>query len=65
MPKHKATSKNVHRVLQTALDQCNRPGDEGRHYRKFWAYEMNQVCDNAGDAFGTEGQNDPRGDQRD
>ena len=27
--------------------------------------EIKAGCDNAGDAFGTEGQNDPRGDQRD
>lgn len=65
MPKHKATAKNVHRVLTAALNQCNRPGEDGRFYRRFWAEGMNRICDGAGDSFGTEGQDDPRGDQRD
>lgn len=47
------------------MAQCIRYGDDGKFYRRFWSEELNRVCDAAGDAFGTEGQDDPRGDQRD
>ncbi len=65
MARHKATSANIIRVLATVLAQCVRPGEDGQFYRRFWADEINRVCDGAGDAFGTEGQDDPRGDRRD
>jgi len=65
MPRHRATAKNINKVVTAIAAQCKRPGDEGLFYRKFWAEGLNRLCDGAGDAFGTEGQDDPRGDQRD
>lgn len=65
MGRHRATMKNIHNVIRAIADQCKRPGEDGKFYRRFWADELNRVCDGAGDAFGTEGQDDPRGDQRD
>lgn len=65
MPRHTATPRNVLKVLKAIVAQCRRSGDDGKFYRRFWAEELNRICDGAGDAFGTEGQDDPRGDQRD
>jgi len=57
----KATTKTITKVFQSILDQCN--GPNGKVYRKFYTEKINRICDSAGDIFGTEGQNDPRGDQ--
>lgn len=61
MPRHRATKRNVGSVLGRIAQQCKEDPDMAM----FWADAINNVCDSAGDAFGTEGQNDPRGDQRD
>ena len=61
MAKHPATKRNIKKVLRTIIQQIDdNPDDAG-----WWAQQINRVCDGAGDFFGTEGQNDPRGDQRD
>lgn len=62
--KIQATQKTITKVLTAMLSQCFREGDDGKFYRRFYTDEINQLCNNAGDAFGTEGQDDPRGDQR-
>lgn len=54
-----ATASNIKKVLAAIIKQCDDKRDA-----KWWAQEINLVCDRAGDFFGTEGQNDPRGDQR-
>lgn len=61
MTKHPATKRNIKKVLRTIIQQLDEnPDDAG-----WWVEQINKVCDGAGDFFGTEGQNDPRGDQRD
>lgn len=60
MPKHKATPRNIVKVLARIQVRSANDKEEAR----FWADAVNQICDSAGDFFGTEGQNDPRGDQR-
>jgi len=60
----KANKQNIVQVLARIIGQCGRQGQDGAFYREFWAQEINRLCDNAGDAFGTEGQDDPRGDRR-
>jgi len=62
MANKRVTAKNVGKVLdnikaQTASDDW---------YRDLYVNALNQMLDdlNGDDAFGTEGQNDPRGDQR-
>ena len=55
----RATAVNIKKVLAAIIQQCADKNDA-----KWWAQEINRVCDRAGDFFGTEGQNDPRGDQR-
>jgi hypothetical protein len=55
----RATARNIKAVLAVIIKQC-----DDTHDAKWWAQEINRVCDRAGDFFGTEGQNDPRGDQR-
>ena len=62
--KIQATQKTITKVLTAMLSQCFRDGDDGKFYRQFYTEEINRLCDKAGDAFGTEGQDDPRGDQR-
>ena len=62
--KIQATQKTITKVITAMLNQCFRDGDDGKFYRRFYAEEINRLCNNAGDAFGTEGQDDPRGDQR-
>ena len=55
----RATATNIKEVLAKITKQCDDPD-----LAAFWADEINDVCDSADDMFGTEGQNDPRGDQR-
>ena len=55
----RATARNIKAVLTVIIKQC-----DDAHDATWWAQEINRVCDNAGDFFGTEGQNDPRGDRR-
>ena len=60
MGRHKATAKNIGHVLcRIQVQAANDP-----EYAEWWAEQINRACDRAGDFFGTEGQNDPRGDQR-
>jgi len=54
-----ATASNIKTVLAVIIKQC-----DDRDLAEFWAEEINHSCENADDLFGTEGQNDPRGDQR-
>lgn len=64
MPEFKpATAKTVELVVRRFADYLK---SEGAEMRKIWAYELNQFLDNQldQDAFGTEGQCDPRGDHR-
>ena len=61
MAKRKATARNISIVLSRIQKQCADDVDDA----SFWAEQVNRICDGAGDFFGTEGQNDPRGDQRD
>lgn len=68
MAKHKATERNVVTVLARVMSQCVERGEDGKDNRRWWAQRLNEICDNPNvveDFFGTEGQNDPRGDQRD
>ncbi|HNB04308.1 MAG TPA: hypothetical protein PKV97_00120 [Thauera aminoaromatica] len=57
----KANKRNIQTVLGRISTQCK----EDPTLAAFWVETINNACDSAGDAFGTEGQNDPRGDQRD
>jgi len=63
---HKATERNVINVLARILSQCVERGTDGKDNRRWWARRLNEVCEGpeVGDFFGTERQNDPRGDQR-
>lgn len=54
-----ATPSNIKQILSVIAKQC-----DDRDMAEFWAEEINHSCENADDMFGTEGQNDPRGDQR-
>lgn len=58
----RATVKNVVAVVRRLADLI-----ESDDNKKLWAQDVNEFLDKlAGmDAFGTEGQLDPRGDQRD
>ena len=64
MPDHKATPKNLPDVL-AKLTAFLLDGDAA--WKKESCKTVNRWCDEllAEDAFGTEGQCDPRGDQRD
>lgn len=73
MAKHKVTAKNVTRTLRKLADQLdNRTSlystaaaqhDDRAYVAEHLEYMLNEMC--AEDFFGTECQNDPRGDQRD
>ncbi len=54
-----ATASNIKDVLAVIIKQC-----DDQDLAEFWAEEINLSCDSSDDLFGTEGQNDPRGDQR-
>lgn len=60
----KATAKNVADVLRRFADLVKK---EPAEHRKLYARDVNGLLDELAsqDAFGTEGQLDPRGDQRD
>lgn len=64
MPKHKATAKNVTTVLETFASFMV---GQNQASRLHVAQLMNKLLDELreDDVFGTEGQCDPRGDQRD
>jgi len=55
----RATASNIKKVLAAIVKQC-----DDSDLAEFWADAINRACDNSDDMFGTEGQNDPRGDQR-
>ena len=60
----KTTLKNFHKVLDNIKQQFDHSDKE---QKQVWVDEINNTLDNllAEDFFGTEGQLDPRGDQRD
>lgn len=59
----RATAVTVCDVLRRLADWID---EEGKDARKAWVQPVNDWLDEAlcGDAFGTEGQSDPRGDHR-
>jgi hypothetical protein len=61
--KKRVTSRNLRLVLDRLVDYAMRTEDEER---QAFCHDLNLFLDElaAQDAFGTEGQNDPRGDQR-
>ncbi|HVI39653.1 MAG TPA: hypothetical protein VM577_03250 [Anaerovoracaceae bacterium] len=63
MKRYKATAKNVHIVLADYSKWIKEEPTEGRKYA---AEMLNEMLDTMSgeDFFGTEGQCDPRGDQR-
>lgn len=64
MPKTKATSKNFKTVLHSIAVHFDAEPKEGK---KVWVDAVNSMLDELrdDDFFGTEGQADPRGDNRD
>lgn len=64
MAKHNVTKKN----FQTVLDNIKKDFQKGDNMtQRHWVNELNKLLNNllSEDFFGTEGQCDPRGDQRD
>lgn len=61
MARHKATPANIDAVLSRIATMCADDTEDAQ----WWCDQINRACDSAGDFFGTEGQLDPRGDQRD
>lgn len=61
--KRKMTKKNAPKVFAALTEIINAGGEDA----KAVLYQMNEMLDALGDDdfWGTEGQNDPRGDQRD
>ncbi len=65
MPQFKpVTPETMEHVMRVFADLLR--DDRDPESRKVWAYEINAFLDNQldQDAFGTEGQCDPRGDHR-
>ena len=62
--KHKATKRNFKKVLTAIGENFDKHKPE---QKKAWVDWLNESLNNllADDFFGTEGQCDPRGDQRD
>jgi hypothetical protein len=60
----KCTTKNVTKVLETLTEYIENECDESK---KVFAESFDEFLDDlvSNDYFGTEGQSDPRGDQRD
>ena len=63
MSKKNATKKNFNQVLDTIKRDFKNADNECQRH---WVNELNKLLNNLldNDFFGTEGQNDPRGDQR-
>jgi len=61
---HKVKKKNFEEVLEAIKKNFR---DESKDGKEFWVESLNMMLDDMAseDFFGTEGQNDPRGDQRD
>jgi hypothetical protein len=68
MYKHKVTKKNYIKVVDKFAEYLKASFDTNNsEHKKFAVDWLNQLLDDlaSDDAFGTEGQCDPRGDQRD
>lgn len=63
MERYKATQKNYIKVLNQMIEDFK---DADKEHRGVWVEELNVMLNNllGEDFFGTEGQRDPRGDQR-
>jgi hypothetical protein len=64
MANKKATVKNFKKVALNMIEMFEK--EDNKQCKKFWVDSLNTMLDDmmSGDFFGTEGQCDPRGDNR-
>jgi len=65
MAKKKATIHSFEKVMKNIIKMYNE--ETNKDAKKLWVGDLNEMLDNMrdNDFFGTEGQCDPRGDNRD
>jgi hypothetical protein len=65
MANKKATIKNFKQVALNMIEMFEK--QDNKQCKKFWVESLNNMLDDmmSEDFFGTEGQGDPRGDNRD